>query len=80
MITGSVINKKSRERLMVYCMRILQKCGREWRRCSNVIFTETWLQHEDYVSLSESAPQSRIDYYVARSTGRGVAITVSTLR
>ena len=33
--------------------------------------TETWLSHEDYVSLNESTPPSHINTHIPRGTGRG---------
>ena len=33
--------------------------------------TETWLCHEEYVSLNESTPPSHINTHIPRDTGRG---------
>ena len=33
--------------------------------------TETWLSHEEYVSLNESTPPSHINTHIPRDTGRG---------
>ncbi|XP_051248566.1 uncharacterized protein LOC127358986 [Dicentrarchus labrax] len=33
--------------------------------------TETWLSHEEYVSLNESTPPSHINTHIPRGTGRG---------
>ena len=33
--------------------------------------TETWLRHEEYVSINEATPPSHINTHIARGTGRG---------
>ena len=33
--------------------------------------TETWLRHEEYVSINEATPPSHINTHIPRGTGRG---------
>jgi len=37
----------------------------------DLCLTETWLNHEVYVSLNESTPPSHINIHIPRGTGRG---------